>query len=131
LTTLREELKYLDAYTYLLEVRYANKLFVNISIPEELMDWELPSMTLQPLVENAVRHNVIKTKTPLVITIAACEGGLTVTNPVRPKMEDTAGTGIGLKNLSGRYRLITGREISIIKSEAEFKIILPLLEPKQ
>jgi hypothetical protein len=131
LTTLREELKFLNAYTYLLEVRYANKLFVNISIPEELKAWELPSMTLQPLVENAVGHNTTTTKAPLTIEITAREGKLTVTNPIRPKIEATSGTGIGLKNLAARYRLLAGREISVTKENNEFNVTLPLIEPVQ
>lgn len=127
MTTLREEMEFLASYRYLLELRYAGKLYIDIRIPEECMDLRLPSLTLQPLVENAVKHNTITKSRPLTVSIYADREWITVSNPVQPKVDDTErGTGIGLKNIDSRYRLLTNRSIEIENDGETFVVKLPL-----
>ena len=132
LTTLRDELAFLDAYKYLLEVRYAGKLFIDTQIPETCMERLLPVLSLQPLVENAVKHNTITRTKPLHVTIAVENGMLVVSNPIQPKIDDSEqGTGIGLKNLASRYRLLTEREITVSDEQGVFVVRLPLEERRK
>lgn len=132
LTTLRDELAFLAAYNYLLEVRYAGKLFIDTQIPERCMDRLLPALSLQPLVENAVKHNTITRTKPLRIAITVEGDELVVSNPIQPKIDDSeTGTGIGLKNLASRYRLLTGREIAVQNDGGVFAVRLPLEERRR
>lgn len=129
-TTLGEELKFVESYKYLLEIRYADKLFIDIKTEPEYKEWHLPSLSLQPLLENAVKHNIITRSQPLHISIRTHEGNLIVSNDIHPKLEPEQGTGIGLKNLDERYRLLIGKKISIENNGKTFSVILPLTDPQ-
>lgn len=130
-TTLNEELKFLDAYKYLHEIRYADKLFFDISVDDSLREWTLPSLSLQPLIENAVKHNSITKLKPLTISIHTSGHKLVVSNPINPKIDKPNGTGIGLKNLSSRYMLLLGKDIEVTYSNTTFEVSLPLTASKQ
>lgn len=129
LATLSEELDFIEAYLYLLTIRYQNKLFCDMSIDERYRNWRLPVLSLQPLVENAVKHNSITLARPLRIAIRTEGGILTVSNPVIPKIDTPPGTGIGLKNLSSRYRLLISRDIRVVRENELFRVELPLVKP--
>lgn len=86
-------------------------------------------LSLQPLVENAVKHNSITLARPLRIAIRTEGGMLTVSNPVIPKSDTPPGTGIGLKNLSSRYRLLISRDIRVVRENELFRVELPLVKP--
>lgn len=127
MTTLRDEIEFLGSYKYLLEVRYEGKLFIEVDVPEGYMERTLPSLTLQPLVENAVKHNTITRSHPLCVTISANRDYLMVSNPLQPKIDDSEkGTGIGLKNIASRYRLLTDGDVSIVDDGKTFTVRLPL-----
>lgn len=128
ISTLRDELAFLDSYKYLFEVRYEGKLFFDITIQDEnILDKCLLSLSLQPLVENAVKHNTITHSKPMTISIYAEDSYLVVANPVVPKLNNQEqGTGIGLSNLSHRYVLMTGKDIVVSKKESIFIVKLPL-----
>lgn len=126
LTTLADELQFLDAYRYLLEVRYADKLFFDIEVDPRCERMLLPSLSLQPLIENAVKHNTITRSRPLRISIRTDGACVSVSNPIIPKIDVEQSTGIGLKNLSSRCKLITDKDIHIIKTETTFEVRLPL-----
>ena len=130
LTTVADELQFVDAYRYLLEVRYAGKLHINIEVPEVYHAYTLPALSIQPLIENAVKHNTITTAQPMNITISAGEGHIVVSNPIRPKIEPEKGTGIGLDNLANRYELICGSKIVVEQTEGNFVVKLPIRQPK-
>lgn len=130
MTTLGEELKFLDAYKYLHEIRYAEKLFFDINVDDNLRSWRLPSLSLQPLIENAVKHNTITKTHPLRITISTQGSNLIVDNRINPKIEKPCGTGIGLKNLSSRYMLLTNRNIEVTHNGTTFSVSLPLTQPQ-
>ncbi|WP_307756613.1 histidine kinase [uncultured Alistipes sp.] len=129
LITLDEELKYADAYGYLFKIRYADKLFIDIDVEEKYRSWTLPALSLQPLIDNAVKHNTITRSKPFHISIRTEEGWLVVSNPRIPKLEPEPSTGIGLENLRNRWHLITGHEIEIIDNEQEFTVRMPLHNP--
>lgn len=126
LSTVADELQFLDSYRYLLEVRYAEKLFFEIDIDPSYMERQMPSLALQPLIENAVKHNSITRSKPLTISIYTKDGEIVVSNPVIPKIEAEVSTGIGLKNLSSRWLMITEKDIQVIRTETTFEVHLPL-----
>ena len=129
LMTLDEELKFLEAYSYLFKIRYADKLFFDIDVDEKYLGWKLPAFSLQPLIDNAVKHNSITRTKPFHISVRTEEGLLVVSNPKVPKLEPEPSTGIGLENLRTRWHLITGRDIEIIDTDKEFVVRMPLQNP--
>ena len=128
LVSLDEELQFVKAYTYLLGVRYEHKLFFSIQVEETYLRKKLPILSLLPLIENAVKHNVISKRHPLQIQIyTKSDNWLVILNSIRPKMEETVGHGIGQKNLRERYRMLAGRKIQIANANGCFEVFLPLL----
>lgn len=124
---LNEEMNFVHSYLYLLQMRYEDNLHFDIDIPQELLQRQVPPMAVQMLVENAVKHNEISNRNPLTIRIHAEGNGLCVSNRIQPKLTDSSSTCIGLANLSKRYRLLFGRDITIEENEKLFKVTLPLI----
>ena len=85
LVTVAEELESLKAYSYLQQIRFKDKLFIEIDVDEKANKMLLPVLSLQPLIENVVKHNIISTDSPLTITITGNTESITVLNPVRPR----------------------------------------------
>jgi LytS/YehU family sensor histidine kinase len=129
-STLEEEIEFARAYAEIFKVRYADKLSFDIEIDPKYNNWTLPSLTLQPLIGNAVKHNTITRKQPFHVSIRTECSTLVVYNRKAPKIEAEPSTGIGLKNLNSRWLLITGQEIEIIDTEKEFIVRLPLQKPE-
>lgn len=131
LVTLRDELEFAQAYCYLFKIRYADKIFFDIEVDAEAMPWQLPALSLQPLIGNAVKHNAITSKNPFHVKIYVDGDTLIVENERRPMLEPQIGTGTGLKNLSSRYKLIVGRDIAIMDDGKRFAVRLPLVKPSK
>lgn len=129
--TLREELDFTRSYMYVLEARYEGKLFFDISIEEGYEEWRMPTFSIQPLIENAVKHNTITKSDPLRISIRNEGANLIVSNSIKPKLDPEEGTGIGLRNLSDRYKLLTGKDIRIVDDGKTFSVVLPLTPPEK
>lgn len=124
LVPLKEELALIDSYIYLLQIRFGNNLKVVKNI--ENIQFKIPPLSLQLLVENAIKHNIISSASPLSIWIESTNKMLVVRNTHHPK-PNSAGTGIGLVNLNERFKILAGREVEIEQNEKEFKVILPLI----
>ncbi len=129
LVCLADELKFAEAYSYLFKTRYADKLFFDIRVEESMLDYQLPALSLQPLMGNAVKHNMITSHMPLHVSIRTEGEYLVIENPFRPKLDPEPGMGIGLENLKNRWELITSQPIEIIRSEELFAVRLPLQKP--
>ena len=125
--SLNEEMSFVRSYIYLLQMRYEDNLNFDIDLPQELMRRQVPPMAVQMLVENAVKHNEISNRNPLTIRIHAEGNALCVSNRIQPKLTDSSSTCIGLANLSKRYRLLFGQDITIEENEKDFKVTLPLI----
>lgn len=128
--TLREELKFVEAYSYLFKIRYEDKIFFDMHVSSEYLDRILPSLSLQPLIDNAVKHNTLTTRRPMHVTISVENGCLVVSNPKYPLLSPAAGTGTGLKNLRSRWQLIADVDIEICDTPDTFTVKLPLLKPE-
>lgn len=130
MTTVENELRFLEAYKYLLEIRYAGKLHVEVEVDKSLYAYTLPPLSIQPLIENAVKHNTISSSHPMTISISADEDGyIVVANTITPKLEAEESTGIGLRNLSHRCTLLTERDIVVENNGSTFVVKLPITKP--
>ena len=125
---LRTELDFLGAYTFLLTVRFEGKLAVALDVPEAARDgYAIAPLTLQLLLENAVKHNRLSVAEPLRVTIAVVGDCLRVANPVQRRLAPEASTGVGLHNIVGRYRLLTDPPVRVAETDGYFVVDLPLL----
>lgn len=125
--TLREELKFLDLYLLLLRSRIGNGASFEIDVSEALLDHHLPPITLQLLVENALKYNRLDEDRPLKIRIYSNENEeLVVHNELLPLLNKHSSSGIGLKNIVSRYSLLTHRKPSILHDDVSFTVSIPL-----
>lgn len=124
---LRQELNIVEDYFFLLKKRFGNSIDLKIMIPEDLKETFIPPMTLQILIENAVKHNVISRDKPLKVRIFSNKDEIVIENNLQPKKTREVSTGIGLENISKRYRLKAKKEPEIIKSDELFRVILPVI----
>jgi len=130
LVSLKEEMEFIDSYLFLIRMRFDSNLSVNINIEERLLRYQLPPLTIQTLVENAIKHNEISKKNPLRIDILTTENDqLLVINPIQKKFTEEEGPGIGLANLSKQFQLLNGSEINIRKENNQFVVEIPLIKP--
>ncbi|MDP5169650.1 MAG: histidine kinase [Bacteroidia bacterium] len=126
--TLREELMLLHNYVFLQQQRYLDKLQVDIQIDDNLLNANIPPLTLQMLVENAIKHNIISTSKPLKITVVALgQAEITISNPYQPKRQPQPSTGLGLENIKKRFQLLTSREVKTVQTDLSFSVTVPLL----
>ncbi|TLX74905.1 histidine kinase [Labilibacter sediminis] len=124
--TLKEELKFLHAYTTLHMARIGDGLCVKIDVDDESMSKKVPHLSLQILVENAIKHNITSRTRPLAIHIGINEGYLFVANNKQLK-ETTYSTKTGLSNLGKRLKILTDEEYRIIENESTFRVEIPLI----
>ncbi|MDG2193893.1 MAG: 2TM domain-containing protein [Polaribacter sp.] len=124
---LKEELQFAKTYMELLAMRFEDA--ISYTLPEKISNSELKivPLSLQLLLENAVKHNVVSSKKPLQIEIYEEGGYLVVSNNYNPKESLGKSTKVGLKNISDRYRLITKKEVSVQKENGNFIVKIPLL----
>lgn len=127
LVQLGEELEFVRAYIYMLEIRYEGKLFFSIQVNTDYLLMYLPILSILPLLENAVKHNVISKHNPLRVDIYTTEEKeIVVSNNIQLRLDERNSNGLGIKNLWGRYQLLTGRDIRITNNKGYFKVFLPL-----
>jgi LytS/YehU family sensor histidine kinase len=125
---LGEELTLTGQYGFLQKKRFGDNLIIKTEIPDELLNRVLiPPLTLQILLENAIKHNVASRTKPLTIQIFKEGDQLVVKNNLQEIKEKKKSTGIGLSNISNRYRIIFGKEIEIKKTDDYFTVKLPLI----
>lgn len=127
LISLKDEMEFIDNYFYLLQIRHDNKLQLRAELNNDDNKAMIPPCAVQVLVENAIKHNEFTENDPLFINITMIGHYLRVSNNTKPKTYAVNSTGIGLKNLSSRYRIITKKNIEIEKNLDSFTVKLPLI----
>lgn len=128
LTTLGAELQFLDAYYHLLKTRYGDGLFLSVTVDAAHQASQLPPLTLQLLVENAVKHNVVSSKRPLHIHIASpSQPELLVSNTLQRKQSRVLSNGVGLSNILAKYQLLDLPAPVVTQTQDAFIVRLPLL----
>lgn len=127
--SLGDEIEILNTYFYLQQKRYGNNLILDISITNaEKSHIFIPPLTLQLLIENAIKHNAVSKESILKIRVYMDEKNrLVISNNINPKMSREAGAGMGLQNIVNRYNLLSKEPVSILNDGINFTVILPTL----
>ncbi len=126
LVSLSEELEFLKAYLNLHKARLKAGLKIVYNLNDELLNKEIAPLTLQLLVENAIKHNIAVEENPLEIKIKITDGFLEVTNPIYKK-ESTYSTHTGLNNLIGRYEFLSENNVTVRNDGEIFSVKVPLI----
>lgn len=127
LTSLQKELKFVKAYVHIQKERFGDNLQVNWNIPKDKLMWQIVPMSLQLLIENAIKHNVVSKAKPLIIEVKVEDDLLVVNNKIQAKSTLISSTKIGLKNIEKRYALISNTSVDIHNDGVDFRVSLPLL----
>jgi LytS/YehU family sensor histidine kinase len=126
---LRTELEFIHSYIFLIDIRFKDKLKVNIDLPADRLNWLLPPLTLQLLIENAIKHNVVSKKSPLQIDIWIDEDNyLCVSNNLQVRDDKMASSRVGLRNITNRYGYITDMPTFFGREEDKYLAKIPLLK---
>lgn len=129
--TLREELEFVQSYYYLLRIRFQHQLDVEINIPPGILDSSIPPLTLQMLLENAVKHNSFTGESKLFIYIVAQDNTyLKVINTKTGLSPNVPSFQIGLENIRQRYHYLTEKQI-IVRNDDQFVVSLPVIRPQE
>lgn len=128
LISLKEELEFLNAYFFLMLIRFNNKVQLHKNIDVDPAFVFLPPLTLQLLVENAVKHNSMSLVQPLIISLNIKGEVLQVTNNVNKRDVRVSSTGIGLDNIRNRLAYVTDDPMKISSNETSFTVSIPLIK---
>lgn len=130
LTTLEQELGFIQSYFHLLRTRYGNSVHTDLHAVEGHSEALLPPLTLQLLVENAVKHNVVLPDQPLTIRIrTTSERQLIIENNIQRRKVRVESNGVGLSNIAFKYKLLNQSSPHIEEVDGWFRVTLPLLQP--
>ena len=125
-----DNLEFVDSYLYLLKIRFGENIFIIKNIHTDVDKFHIAPATLQMLIENAIKHNVISGKTPLKIAISANNGSITVSNNLQEKEIKEPSANVGLKNIRKRYEFLSNKPVEITKTDEEFIVKIPLVKIK-
>jgi len=128
LISLADELKFLDAYLFLIRHRMGGGCVFTIAIDDSKLGMMLPPVTLQLFIENAVKYNRTEEENPLAIHIySTADDALVVSNTLLPLVKKMESTGIGLQNIIDRYALLSDRKPSVVQTDDTFTVKVPLI----
>ena len=130
LTSLSQELMFIQSYYHLLKTRYGDSLQVHTHIEDHYLDYQLPPLTLQMLVENAVKHNRMMKESPLRITLKNAGDKLIVVNNLQRKLRQVISNKVGLGNIAKKYKLLEQDNILVRDDGHEFAVVIPLIKVK-
>jgi len=125
--TLEEEITFANMYVDLLKERFNKGLNVRIDVGDSYLRHKIIPCSLQLLIENATKHNIISSEMPLNIEISICNGAVCIENNLQPRINAADSMGLGLKSIRGQYETIFGREIEVSESESKFRVCLPVV----
>jgi len=127
LVTVEEELKFAKLYMSLINMRFEDSIVFTAPDSYTNIDAKVVPLSLQLLLENAVKHNQLTPAKKLHISISELDGNLVVTNNVQPKQVVRESSGVGLRNIRQRYELLTDRPVTIQENANQFSIAIPIL----
>jgi len=127
LITVQEEMKIVESYIFLQKARFGDGLIFSNEIDGEILKTLIPPFTLQLLVENCIKHNIVSRSKPLQIKIYNSETEILIENPIQKKMITEDSLGVGLDNVKLRYKHLLEKEITINSDEKTFQIKLPFI----
>ncbi|MEM1325590.1 MAG: histidine kinase [Bacteroidota bacterium] len=126
--TVAEELEVAQHYLLLQETRFEEGLIIKIEVADQHLAHQVPAFTLQLLIENAIKHNIISKAQPLRLSIQSVGEELHITNNIQRRNSQADSTGVGLKNLCARYELIGQQEPIFQQKDSQYIVRLPLLK---
>lgn len=125
---IQKEIDFLYAFIFLLKMRFDKGIIFNINIPIEVMNKKILPLSLQMLIENCIKHNIVSEKKPLHIDLFIEDEFLIVKNNSQKKSRLLSNSiGIGLKNIEERYRLLSNKEVKITDNTESFSVYLPII----
>lgn len=128
LVSLEEELEFVDAFRYMMEVRFANKLEYQIDVDKSALSHTIPVLSILPLLDNIVVHNMIDSDHKMIISITLNDAQeLVISNSIYPKLSSPITNGTGLKNLENRFILLKDRQVRTENDGVTFRAYLPLI----
>lgn len=127
LIRLSRELEILNSYLFLLKARFEEGIVLSVNIDEAHKDSFIPPFTLQLLVENCIKHNVVSLDRPLEVRIYSDQQYIVIENNLQPKKTPEASTGLGLANINQRYQHLEEKGIEIAVNEKLFIVKLPII----
>ncbi len=129
LVSLRTELEFIQSYSFLLKIRFEHKFDLDLDIPDTFKDqFRVAPLTLQLLIENAVKHNRMSAREPLIVQVRVRQNYLEVRNKLRPRGEQVNSTGVGLENIMNRYALLCNEPVWAGEQEGDFVVRVPLVD---
>ena len=129
LVYLSDELEFVNAYIYLLNTRFEDLVVFDIQVDNEMQYHMIPPLSIQQLIENAIKHNIITEKQPLKINIYSDEQFLVVKNTLRKKeVGDALSMGSGLSSIKSRFSYFSDIEVEVTQTDDEFVVKLPIIE---
>lgn len=126
--SIEEELLFFNQYKELLEIRFENMLFFSLEIDEVMYTKQTIPLTLQMLVENAIKHNVLSQQKPLFVSIISSNGYLLIENNYQPKEALEYSSGLGLKMIESRFSYLAKQPVIIEKTSDHFLVKIPLID---
>jgi two-component system, LytTR family, sensor kinase len=129
LATLKEEIEFINSFFILVKIRFGEGLVTSVNIDERWNEYKLPATSLQLLVENAVKHNIVSNEAPLYISIYTEKEMLVIKNNLQKKPQIVTTVKMRLNYIISRYAQVTKKSVDIIKDQNEFIVKLPLLKP--
>jgi LytS/YehU family sensor histidine kinase len=127
---LADEIEFAKAYVHIQKERFGENLQVEWGVLDGLSKDGVVPTSLQLLIENAIKHNVVSKSKPLTVRVYAQKGHLVVENRLQPKSTRISSTRLGLKNLKQRYDLLASEPLRIDQTDEHFQVSLPLLSPQ-
>lgn len=127
LVTVDEELNFARTYVRLLKMRFEDSIVFDIPDKSSMPEARIVPLSLQLLLENAVKHNVVTASRPLHIKVSEEEGMLVVSNNLQEKQVVKKSSGVGLQNIKQRYEILTDRQVNIAKTASSFSVAIPML----
>ena len=131
LVGLDKELQFLDAFIFMMKVRHDGAIFINTDIDIKANTVLIPTLSLQMLVENALKHNYYSKEQPITIDIYIRDHRLQVKNNKRKRIDSESSTKLGLANIKKRYAFYTNKDVIIDDDNTLFKVSLPLLNKNE
>lgn len=129
LMTLRDELSFIYSYLHLLKTRFGDNFQVSFQIFDHHHEFYIAPLTLQILIENAVKHNIISKAEPLRLTISSLpDNRLSVVNNLQKKTREVMSEKIGLSNIISKYKMLNHGNVEIYETTAHFSVIIPLIQ---
>lgn len=129
LVSLDKELNFLDSFIFMMDVRHKNSLKITTEINLKANNFVIPTLSLQMLTENALKHNYYSKEHPLFISIKNIDNTkIIVENTLRIRKDEQESTKMGLENIKKRFSFYTFEKVEIIQEDTTFRVTLPLLK---